>query len=126
MGIFELLFGRKTLFKRTTISQDLEELIQKDFTRVSELTKLGNPSSLRQALIISDKSLDNALRELYKGETMAERLKDARPRFDPDMYNKIWEAHKLRNAIVHESDFEPPYYVVEKAIFDLKRALLTF
>ena len=43
--------------------------------------------------------------------------------FERDQYNKIWEAHKVRNNLVHESGYEPPYFVVIKAVQDLKEGL---
>ncbi|KKU51060.1 MAG: hypothetical protein UX73_C0008G0001, partial [candidate division WWE3 bacterium GW2011_GWC1_47_10] len=57
------------------------------------------------------------------GDVMADRLKAAKTRFDIVTYNKIWEAHKVRNALVHESGYEPPYYVLTEAVEHLRRGL---
>jgi hypothetical protein len=83
----------------------------------------GQPSQLRQALIQADKSLDNALRDLVPGETMGERLKNAYSLFEKNFYNNIWRAHKMRNALVHESGYEPPHHALKRSIDDFKKAL---
>lgn len=100
-----------------------EKKIQSDWEKISNLISTRQPSAVRQALIIADRSLDAALKDMVAGETMGERLKTAKTYFDKDTYNKIWEAHKIRNNLVHESDYDPPYYVVGDAISTLKTAL---
>lgn len=53
------------------------------------------------AIINSDKLLDAALRKKgYKGATMGERLINAKNSLSNK--NAVWEAHKLRNRLVHE------------------------
>ena len=51
----------------------------------------------------ADKILDAAL-QLHgvEGETMGERLKRAADYFPYELYQQIWQAHKLRNALAHE------------------------
>ncbi len=123
MNIFKILFGGNGLYKRTSVSSESEELIRADWQKISVLLKAGGPSNNKQALITADRSLDTAFKDTTTGETMGERLKNMRDRFDRPIYNQIWEAHKLRNSLVHEANFEPPYYVIEKAITDLRTAL---
>ncbi len=123
MGILDIFFGKGAIFGRTTVGSESEDKIKKDWLKIKDLIKLGGPSNLRQALIFADRSLDTALRDIFPGETMGERLKEAKDKFDRPVYNAIWEAHKLRNSVVHEAGFEPPYYSVLQAIEDLKKAL---
>jgi hypothetical protein len=78
---------------------------------------------LKQALILADRSLDNVLKDVVAGNSMGERLKNAQNMFDRDTYNKIWEAHKVRNSLVHESGFEPPYFVIRQSVESLKKGL---
>lgn len=120
--LLSLLF--KNAFKRTTVSQKTESLVKTDWKKVEGLLKTGGPSNFKQALITADRALDNSLRDVFPGESMGERLKAAKDRFDPTTYNKIWEAHKIRNASVHEAGFEPPYYVVQRAVESLKEGIL--
>jgi len=105
------------------VSLATQEKIIADWLTIATLMRGRQPSQLRQALITADKSLDNALREVVSGETMGERLKAAKAMFSAAAYNKIWEAHKIRNRIVHESGYEPPYFMVESAIADFRAAL---
>jgi hypothetical protein len=37
--------------------------------------------------------------------------------------NSVWHAHKLRNEIAHESDFEPSYAQAQHALETYKQAL---
>lgn len=124
MGLFDALFGKVNFF-RTTVTPETEAKIKADWIKISQLVTLGKPSNLREALITADRSLDTALKELVTGENLGERLKNSLQKFDRTQYNLIWEAHKMRNALVHESGFEPPYFVLKKAIEDLRAALVS-
>ena len=97
--------------------------IKRDWQNIDLLLKGKQPSQLRQALITADKCLDNALRDVVPGEKMGERLKNVRPEFEYSVYDKLWKAHKVRNSIVHEAGFEPPYHMVQKSVDDLKKGL---
>lgn len=97
--------------------------IKADWQNINLMLKGGQPSQLKQALITADKSLDNALRGVVAGETMGERLKNAKDKYDRDLYDKIWSAHKMRNSMVHESNYEPPYHMIKQGIENLKSAL---
>ncbi len=67
------------------------------------------------SIVHADKLLDEALKGLgYKGETMAERLIAAKNILKHR--DQIWDAHKLRNKIVHESAFEPSEHDVKIAL----------
>ncbi|MBI4091574.1 hypothetical protein HY419_02350 [candidate division WWE3 bacterium] len=125
MGIFDLLFG-KGFVGRTTVTREVEARVKDDWLKIDNLMKVGGPSNLRQALMTADRSLDTVLKELYQGNTLGERLKECSAKFDRVLYNKIWEAHKIRNAMVHEAGFEPPYFVTKQAIEDLRRGIQTF
>lgn len=108
------------VYKVTTVTQ---ESIIKAWESVNIALSTKTPSQLRQALITADKCLDNALRDVVTGETMGERLKNAKNRFDYNTYDAIWRAHKIRNSMVHETSFEPSYSTLISAIGDLKRGL---
>ncbi len=60
----------------------------------------------KQALVEADKLLDNILRTKVKGKDMGTRLKMAKGYFDFSLYQQLWQAHKLRNRIVHEVGVE--------------------
>ncbi|NMB91851.1 hypothetical protein GYA37_03330 [candidate division WWE3 bacterium] len=119
----DFIFKKNT--KRKSLSVHTVENIKRDWKNIDVLLSQKRPSQLRQALIIADKSLDNALGDIVGESTMGERLKKSKDLFDKNLYNKIWEAHKIRNSLVHESGFEPPYFVVIKSVNNLKEALYT-
>lgn len=109
--------------KRTTIGTTTSESIRLEWVNISLLLKGKQPSQMRQALISADKALDNALRDVVDGDSMGERLKNAKNKFDYGLYQKIWAAHKMRNSLVHESGYEPPYHMIEQSINTLKNGL---
>ncbi len=60
----------------------------------------------KQAVLEGDKLVDQALRELLiPGITFGDRLRAAEFRFNRDLYQHLWIAHKLRNQIAHEVGF---------------------
>lgn len=119
----KILFGG--LLQRYSVSTKTEDKIRQDWKSINLALKQQNPSQLKQALITADKSLDNALRDISSGETMAQRLKSTKSRFSPSVYNRIWEAHKVRNNLVHESGYEPPYFMLKQSIDSLREALVS-
>jgi len=119
--IFDFLF-KKTL-KHKVIAADTRDKIVDDWRNVEMLLNQKSPSQLKQALIMADRSLDNALKDIVDGNSMGERLKNAQNMFSYDVYNEIWEAHKVRNSLVHESGYEPPYFVVIQSVESFKKGL---
>lgn len=125
------IFGNKKKQKRSgyrysklSLSTADVSKIQNEWARIEELIKVGQPSQLRQAVIKADNLLDFALQRLTTGTTMGERLKNAQPYFkDYAVYQGLWEAHKVRNALVHEADYEPTHLVTKDAIAKVKRGL---
>lgn len=65
------------------------------------IEKASNESTFALAVINADKLLDTALKKRnFKGETMGERLISAKNALS--RRQRVWEAHKLRNRLVHE------------------------
>lgn len=84
--------------------------------------KKDQPSSYHLAVLNADKLLDHALKEAgYKGQTMGERLRNAKQIFSNR--NAVWSAHKLRNQIAHETDVRVDYNAARRALASLKQAL---
>ncbi len=121
--ISRILFGSEAS-RRHSVSAQTESKIKNDWVSVQLALQQKTPSQLKQAVITADRALDSALRDVFPGETMGERLKLAKDRFDVVTYNKIWEGHKVRNALAHEAGYDPPYYVLSGAIENLKRGLV--
>ena len=66
-----------------------------------------NPADWRLAIIEADNMLDEMVKSMgYVGENLGERLRVIEPS-DFETLNQAWEAHRVRNRIVHEgSTFE--------------------
>jgi hypothetical protein len=122
LKLLKSLFGG-SVFATHSVKAETVSKIQSDWATVNILLSQKSPTQLKQALITADKAMDNALRDIVPGETMGDRLKAAQNRFDQVTYNKIWEAHKLRNSVVHESGFEPPYFMLTDGVQKLKKGL---
>ena len=95
---------------------------QARFLKIENNLIKNNPTSYPLAIIEGDKLIDKALTELgISGKTMGERLKKSRNRFSD--INSVWRAHKLRNIISHEPDYELNYLQAKRALEIYKTAL---
>ena len=64
---------------------------------------LVQPATRAIAVSEADKLLDAGLQAKgIAGTTMGERLKAAESYFSADLYQALWQAHKLRNTLAHE------------------------
>lgn len=76
----------------------------------------GDENSLKVAVIEADNLLDEALRLAgYRGANLGERLKKITSAELP-LINEIWEAHKIRNRLAHESGFRLDRGTAERAL----------
>lgn len=65
--------------------------------------KANNEPTFALAVINADKLLDTALKKRnFKGETIGERLISAKNVLT--RRQRVWDAHKLRNRLVHEEN----------------------
>jgi hypothetical protein len=98
------------------------EAYQSRFLAIENKLKQDNPATFVTTIIEGDKLLDKAMVEMgISGKTMGDRLKKAGGRFTN--LNAVWRAHKLRNAIAHESDVEISYKQAFNALAVYKQAL---
>ena len=88
-----------TLINRTTSGLDRKHFQQR-WQKIEKIMQTPDVG-LQLAVIDADKLLDQALKQTRTpGETMGERLRSARGRIKN--YQAVWDAHKLRNRLVHE------------------------
>lgn len=96
-------------------------------TQILEINKKlvsDTPSDWKIAVIEADKTLDRALlRKGFTGQSLGDKLKDMVPADLPEVYEEAWEAHKIRNRIVHEPDFELSQSEARKIIGIYERAI---
>ena len=99
-----------------------KEQYQAKFLEIENKLKQDNPASYEASIINCDKLLDKALIEMgIPGKTMGDRLKKTGDKFSNT--NAVWRAHKLRNAIAHESDLEVSFKQATNAVAVYKQAL---
>lgn len=83
----------------------------------------GGENDLKIAIIEADKILSEALRGAgIPGVQLGDKLKKARPGQIPNI-DELWQAHKLRNQIAHESNFKLKRDLAERALGIYKTAL---
>lgn len=109
---------------RSTSDSPWKKQLKKSLAKSSPLINSNNANNLKQLVVETDKSLDFAMKNLrVEGDTMGDRLKNANKLFNKALYNKIWEAHKLRNKIAHEFDFNPEVKILKKSYYDLRKGI---
>lgn len=92
------------------------EIIHKKWEELSERIKVGDERSLRLCIIEADNLVDEILIiHGHPGKDMGERLKSIYPA-ELKYINELWEAHKIRNQIAHDSDFHLPPDLAKKTI----------
>lgn len=90
------VMGAEALSKRRSV---------RAWRQIQKRLELGGEANAKLALIEADKVLDELLKIAgYKGETMADRLKKITPAQLSNI-EAIWQAHKIRNRLVHEPDY---------------------
>ena len=95
---------------------------QARFLGIENKLNKDNPATFITTVINADKLLDKAMHEMgVPGKTMGDRLKRIGERFTD--INAVWRAHKLRNAIAHESDIEVSFKQASTALAIYKQAL---
>ena len=100
-----------------------KEAYQARFLAIENKLRKENPATYQVAVIEADKLLDKAMNEMgLPGKTMGERLKKSGTRFSD--LNAVWRAHKLRNAIAHETEIEVTYKRAQAALAIYKQALM--
>ena len=122
VGVGILLLVMISLTKKRAYTFDKEDY-QVSFLRIENSLQQGNEATYAMAIIQGDKLLDKALCEMgVQGRTMGDRLKKiGKEKFSE--LNAVWHAHKLRNQIAHESDFQPEYRQAQHALATYRQAL---
>lgn len=117
VGLFAwLALKPKNKVWKSKVTQNLIDLEKK--------INSNDPLQMRSAVVDADKLLDYVLKSRgARGETMGERLKSSSRRFERNLLNQVWDAHRLRNQIVHEINFEPPSDQLKKAFSALRRGI---
>lgn len=87
-----------------------------------EVEVLMEEKKYRDAILEADKTLDFAMKRMsIGGETFAKRLKKAEKTIGRQ--EGVWVAHKMRNQLAHEIDFEINSSKAANAVDSFHRAL---
>lgn len=126
MGILNFLFGKNNFTREGALTVYDRQTVQETWQKIEEQVGFGKPSNFRSAVIDADKLVDFVLRKLYPGEeSMGERLKQAKTKFvnNYEVYDGLWFAHKVRNELVHNVNFDLPSVQVRDILDKFKAGL---
>ena len=114
-------------------------------SKLDGFARSNDINTLKTLLMDADKLLDFCLEKSgVKGDKMGDRLKNVKDKIvgkeikkgqrvsqsewkkhkkKKELYNKIWEAHKLRNKLAHEINFNPTKSELKTGYTSLKRGI---
>jgi len=110
-------------FIRLSIDYKDREIVRKRWQEIEELMRLGRPSNFQRAVLEADKLLSFVLEKMGHQGSLGEKLKASEDRFSKEVYNDVWQAHKIRNLVVHEPNYELMNFQAKEAIEKFKRGL---
>lgn len=95
----------------------------KKWKKIQDRLKKGDEANLKLAVIEADNIFDEILKRMgLPGKDMGERLKEFQ-KHELSSIDFVWEAHRLRNLIVHEPSVHVTYEQAETAIKYYETAL---
>ncbi len=102
-------------------SRSRRKISQKDKNHVQKTWKgIIRQKDMKHAIMDADKLLDHSLHLLgYRGN-LGGKLKKAAPLFKN--INKVWAAHKIRNNIAHQINYEVDEKTYRNAMLTFKQA----
>lgn len=97
--------------------------IAKIWLKIKRRLEAGSESEYKLAVIEADSMLSDILEKMgFKGETLGNRLKQVTTDILPSI-EETWEAHKIRNNIVHDPDYKLTLDQAQKALEIYEQAL---
>lgn len=100
-----------------------KEEVSENWNHIRELANSSSPSDWNMAILRADALLDDILQHVgYEGATLAERLTIVDPTKVKSL-DRVWSAHRLRNAIAHEPLEQHPKETIVYALRSYAEAL---
>lgn len=97
----------KGLKKKEKISLEDKQYILSRKNEIEKMLLADDIFQLKHAVFEADKLVDLLLKKRnFFGNTFAERLRSAENGIPKNVYNGIWEGHKIRNRLAHEDNFQ--------------------
>lgn len=113
----EKLVGK--LFAKTSFSVFPEGELEERWQEIEAL-------DAKYSVIEADKLVDSVLKRAgLQGNSMADRLRRTEKLVPRRVYQDMWDAHKLRNEIVHEVDHRTNFNASKEAVWKMKKYLIT-
>lgn len=116
------LFFWMGLSRKHSLTANAVATVQNKWREIEEMMRQEDEHVWVRAVMEADKLMDYALKEKRAtGETMGERLKSGKTLFRD--VQPVWEAHKLRNHLVHEVHATINKQSADKAIAQFRQGL---
>ena len=121
--VFEGLRAYRAPKQTSTLVEEQKSATRKKWTEIIQRVETGDEKAYSFAMIEADSLFEDILGRMgFGGKNIAERLRSVMPSDLPSV-NEVWEAHKLRNRIAHETDFTPAKEETMRALAVYKKAL---
>lgn len=112
---------RRGVAKKTFTLRDA--LLKERWQNVLRKASAGSADALKVAIIDADKIVDDSLKQLgFQGEHMADRLEKILPH-EIRSLDRVWQAHRVRNNLVHTPDFVISVHEARKTLDDYQAFL---
>jgi hypothetical protein len=116
----------RMMIRGTEIPKFPKERLRKKWESIERKLESREEAKAKLALIEADKLIDNLLKQAgYRGKTMTERLEQITPAQISNI-DDLWQAHKLRNRLVHDSETKVAYHEIREAVEVYKKVLEEF
>jgi hypothetical protein len=111
-----IINAREKLSQGSDLLEKMKEEVSTKWQSVLKKIEGADENSWKMAVVEADSVFDDLLKKMgYEGEDMGERLKQISPAEIPNL-SEIWQAHKIRNRIVHEPDFRLTKFQAEQMV----------
>jgi len=108
--------------KRVEIDSFSQEKIKKQWQEIENLLSQDSASAWKLAVLEADKLLDYTLKAIgLPGKDLGERLRAAA--YNYSKIREVWPAHKVRNRLVHEAEYQLDKRTARRAVEQFKKAL---
>jgi hypothetical protein len=100
-----------------------QKIARDGWTRITKKLEEAEKKDYKTAIIEADALVDTILKAYgYVGDTMGDRMKTITPEQVPSIKD-FWRAHKVRNDIAHDPQFEVHDWVGQETMRSYKRVL---
>jgi len=119
-----LLFGLVLLWfisHRKSLSSGARKVVADQWDKIEDLY---DKKRFKEAILEADKTFDFVLKRMnLSGLTLGDRLKHAKSLLNNEDYHRIWQAHKYRNKLVHEINYNADQKLSRKNLDVFKQTI---